>query len=135
MKITKVVAAIIIYEKSFLVFQRKYSNNIDFSLKYEFAGGKIKKNESNLEALKREIKEELNISVKNYKPYLEYNYNYKNNKISLSFYLCQVNNLSFNLNVHESYKLLRKQELKDVDWLEADYKVVEYLVKDENLFI
>ena len=53
-----VVAAIIFYQNKLLITRRQKSGNQDLSLKYEFPGGKVKKNERLKEALKRELKEE-----------------------------------------------------------------------------
>ena len=51
-----VVAAILIYEKSILAFKRGYSKDQNLSLKYEFPGGKVKKNEGLISAGDKIIK-------------------------------------------------------------------------------
>ena len=61
MKITNVVAAVITNENLFFIAQR--NRNKHLGLKWEFPGGKVDINETNEEALKREIKEELNINI------------------------------------------------------------------------
>ena len=48
----KVVAAILIYEKSFSI-QKTLCKKPQISLKYEFPGGKVKKNETEVFSLKR----------------------------------------------------------------------------------
>ena len=58
-----VVAAILLYQKKILCFKRGYSQNNPVSNKYKFPGGKVKKNESFKKALRRELKEELNLEV------------------------------------------------------------------------
>ena len=57
----KVVAAIIIKKNKYFIAQRNKSKHL--GLKWEFPGGKVDANESLEEALKREIREELNIEI------------------------------------------------------------------------
>ena len=64
------MGGIIVDENKILIAQR--SNQKDHPLKWEFPGGKIKVNENPIEALKREIKEELSIDVKKSKFLLDY---------------------------------------------------------------
>ena len=58
-----VSAAIIIENKKILCVQRNKGKYDYISYKYEFPGGKIEINESQIDALHRELKEELDISV------------------------------------------------------------------------
>lgn len=64
MKTIEVVAAIIHKDNCYLATQRGYG---DFEGMWEFPGGKIEEGESREEALKREIKEELDAEVKDRK--------------------------------------------------------------------
>ena len=125
----EVVAAIIFYKNKVLVTQRKYNKNIDFSYKYEFPGGKVEKGEKKLTALKRELREELDLELKNFKHFDSYKYEYNNTKIILHFYLSNIKNLKISLRVHECYKILKISELASLDWLDADYKVIKKLEK------
>ena len=61
MNLINVVAAIIIKDNLYFIAQR--NKNKHLGLKWEFPGGKVDINESNEEALLREIKEELNIII------------------------------------------------------------------------
>ena len=58
---TNVVAAIIKKNNQYLIVQR--NRNKHLGLKWEFPGGKVHDNETFEEALSREIKEELNITI------------------------------------------------------------------------
>ena len=60
MRTIEVVAAVICEEGKILATQRGYG---DFEGLWEFPGGKIEKNESQEEALVREIKEELGCTI------------------------------------------------------------------------
>ena len=125
----EVVAAIIFFDNKILVTQRKYHKNLNFSYKYEFPGGKIEKDEDRITALKRELLEELNLKIKNFKHFITYNYRYDENDIKLHFFLSEVENLKLRLKVHESYKLVTVKEMSRLDWLAADFRVIRKLQK------
>ena len=126
----KVVAAIIFYDKRILATQRRRSKNKETSMKYEFPGGKIKKNEDKIHALKRELNEELSIKI----PYLNFYYSnsfkYEKFKVTLHFYISRIKKLQIKLNVHKSFKLLKIKDLRSVKWLAADYSVINQLEED-----
>ena len=61
MKIIEVCAAIIINNNKILLTQRGYGEYKD---KWEFPGGKIEENETKEETIIREIKEELDATIK-----------------------------------------------------------------------
>ena len=123
----EVVAAIIFFENKILVTQRKFHKNAAFSYKFEFPGGKVENNEDKITALRRELLEELNLKITNFKHFASYNYSYDINKIKLNFFLSNVTELKITLKVHESYKLVTVKQLSQLDWLAADYKVIKML--------
>jgi len=123
----EVVAAIIFFENKILATQRKFHKNIAFSYKFEFPGGKVKKYEDKITALKRELLEELNLKLSEFKHFTSYNYTYDKDEIKLHFFLSNVKELNINLRVHESYKLVTIEQLSKLDWLAADYKVIKKL--------
>ena len=122
-----VVAAIIFYNNKILAAQRAFSLDKDISLKFEFPGGKINKSETKINALKRELQEELNIKVEKFDYYFSSKYNYKKKIIKLYFYKCKIIKLPIELRVHKRLKLLSLNELRTVDWLAGDYAVIEKL--------
>ena len=63
MKKVEVVAAIIQHQNKYLCCQRAQHTFEYLSDKWEFPGGKIEPGESKIEALEREIKEELEITL------------------------------------------------------------------------
>ena len=129
-----VVAAIIFYQNKLLITRRQKSGNQDLSLKYEFPGGKVKKNERLKEALRRELKEELDLDleIEDFKKFFSNNFKYSNTLVKLSFFTCKIKDLKIKLNVHSEYKLIEVNQLRTVEWLEADYPVINEL---ERLYI
>ena len=123
----EVVAAIIFFENKVLVTQRKFHKNTAFSYKFEFPGGKVEYNEDKITALRRELLEELNLKLTNFKHFASYNYSYDIDKIKLHFFLSNVNELKLTLKVHEKYKLVTMKQLSKLDWLAADYKIIKML--------
>ena len=81
-----VVAAIIIKNNKFFIAQR--NRNKHMGLSWEFPGGKVEKGECLLEALDREIYEELGIRLDFSKIYYLNNYKILKYKINLHFFLC-----------------------------------------------
>ena len=123
----EVVAAIIFFENKILVTQRKYHKNAAFSYKFEFPGGKVENNEDKITALRRELLEELNLELTNFKHFASYNYSYDTNKIKLHFFISNANELKLTLKVHKAYKLVTVKKLSQLEWLAADYKVIKML--------
>ena len=123
----EVVAAIIFFENKILVTQRKYHKNAAFSYKFEFPGGKVENNEDKITALRRELLEELNLELTNFKHFASYNYSYDTDKIKLHFFISNANELKLTLKVHKAYKLVTVKKLSQLEWLAADYKVIKML--------
>ena len=136
MKVIEVVAALIEKDNCVLATQRGYG---EFKGMWEFPGGKIEENETREEALKREIKEEMNadIDVKDYLTTIEYDY--PNFHLIMHTYLCElINDLKFVYHnekelEHENMIWVEKDELNHIDFLPADIEVVNYYNKTKRL--
>ena len=125
MKNVEVVAAIIKDDDKYLATQRGYG---EFKGLWEFPGGKIDSNETREDALIREIKEELNCDIKIEEYLLTIEYDYSTFHLVMHCYLCTLLS-EFTLLEHDDYKWLDKTNLKEVNWLEADVEVVNYLLE------
>jgi len=130
MKHIEVVAAVILNNNQYLCVQRNSSKYDYISYKYEFPGGKVEENETNEEALLREIKEELNLEIQIEKYIITVDHTYPDFKISMHTYLCDSNNREITLNEHINQKWLRKEDLRNLDWAEADVPIVNYLINN-----
>ena len=122
MKTIEVVAAIIIKDDKVFATQRGYG---EWKGWWEFPGGKIESGESPQEALKREIREELNaeISVGELLDTIEWNY--PTFHLTMHCYICTLQSASLHLNEHTSSAWLTKATLDSVKWLPADLALLE----------
>jgi 8-oxo-dGTP diphosphatase len=96
---------------------------------WEFPGGKIEKGESNEEALKREILEELKISIDVHKLLKDYTYEYPDVTVRLVTYLCTIREGKPELTEHENMRWVTKEEMKVLEFASADIPTVELLSK------
>ena len=122
-QILQVVGAAIINENGeVLCAQRGYGS---LKGKWEFPGGKIESGESDQEALKREIKEELNINIE-VEDLIDTNYNeYKEFNVNLKVYRCKYLSGTIRDAEHLSLKWIKGKELDSLDWAEADKPIVD----------
>lgn len=98
--------------------------------KWEFPGGKLELNELPEEALIREINEELNIEIKIIEalPIAEHAY-VPEKIIQLIPYRCSiVDNERPIATEHSELRWVKRDELLQLDWAEADIPIVKYLM-------
>ncbi len=124
-----VTCAIIKIDNKILVTQR--SEKMKLALKWEFPGGKLEEDESELECIKREIKEEINIEIEILKRLPNSIYDYGNFEINLIPFIANHISGEIKLAEHKDYKLLDRSELLNLDWAEADIPIVEEFLKLE----
>ena len=125
MNLINVVAAIIMKDNLYFIAQR--NKNKHLGLKWEFPGGKVGINESNEEALQREIKEELNITIEVKNKIAKKLYKDEKINISLHYYICHIQNGNIRLNEHENSKWLTKKNLNKYDFVSGDKSVLSLL--------
>ena len=120
-----VVAAIIKKNNFYLIVQRNKSKHL--GLKWEFPGGKVNTNEDFKDALKREIKEELDILINVNQKIAEENYTDQNIDIILHYYLCVQKSGTIKLNEHEDLVWVLKNDFYKYDFAEGDEKILSLL--------
>lgn len=87
-KTIRVVAALIRKDKQVLITERWPNKHM--GLTWEFPGGKVETGESDQQALKRELMEELGIDVEVGSCCFQTTYTYSNKEVHLSIYRCNI---------------------------------------------
>ena len=124
MKKIEVVAGIVCRENKILATQRGYG---EFKDGWEFPGGKLEAGETRVGALKRELREELDMEVVVGDLLETVEYDYPQFHLTMHCYLCQLVKEEFVLKEHEAARWLEKNQLDEVAWLPADEGIVEKL--------
>ena len=121
----KVVCAAIIRNEKIGIAKRKskISNGI-----YEFPGGKVEYNETEIEALKREIKEECGIEIENIQFFMK-NKDFQEEEIDLSCFVCTTTQEPV-LSVHTNFIWTTPDKIYDYPFFESDRCIVEKLIEE-----
>lgn len=123
MKTIKVVAAIIKNKDKIMIAQRLKG---DFAGQWEFPGGKIEAGETAEEALKREIMEEMELSIKVNEYLITAEYDYPTFHLSMDCFMCSLENEEMHLHDHTAIQWIPlNEEIKNINWVPADVQVIE----------
>ena len=121
MKTVEVVAAIIRKGDRIFATQRGYGEWKDW---WEFPGGKVEPGETPEEALKREIREELDAEIAVDKYLTTVEWDYPKFHLTMHCYLCSLLTDALHLNEHEAARWLGADDLGSVRWLPADEQLI-----------
>lgn len=131
MKVITTVAGIIKNEKGEILCTLRDKGKYEYvSFKWEFPGGKIEENETNQEALERELHEELDIDVKIGDFFYQIEHDYPDFHLSMAVYECELISKDIKMNVHKGMKWLEPTDMMSLDWAEADIPVAELIYKN-----
>ncbi|MBL7206645.1 MAG: NUDIX domain-containing protein [Candidatus Aenigmarchaeota archaeon] len=128
------VLGIIKHNDSFLFVRRSPKSKFEAN-KWGFAGGAVKFTENPIDALKREIMEEVGLEIDNHKLFNIYNgvFDSNDNKTKrhsiLITFICDVKNREVKLNEkeHSEFKWTNLDEMKELDVIEGNEKILEDL--------
>ena len=125
MKQIEVVAAIIIDSENRIFATQRGSG--DWKDWWEFPGGKIEPGETPEQALKREIWEELETRISVGQLLQTVEWDYPKFHLTMHCFFCRIESGSLTLKEHEAARWLAPDELSSVQWLPADWEVIEKL--------
>ena len=110
------------------ILAAKRSEDMSNAFKWEFVGGKVEENETNEQALKREVNEELGIDIK-VKEQIAIGYSeIKGNKIVLHIYEAEIIKGIPVASEHSKLEWVSIKDLMKRDWAEADIPACEKLI-------
>lgn len=122
-QIRQVVVALIVRGDEVLICRRRADQPM--ALKWEFPGGKIEPNEQPVDALKRELQEELGIEAEIGAEVAHFRHQYKRGgMVELAFF--RVENFSGELQnmIFAEVRWVKRTELPAYDFLEADKDLI-----------
>jgi len=122
-------SAIIIRKSDNKVFIARRSLNKEFSPgKWETIGGRAEKGESPEECLKREVKEELNVEIKTFKPFKDY---YYKGRVFKTFIVELDKEPSPNKTDFEDWGWFSKEEIEKMDFaINCKERIIDYYNQD-----
>jgi 8-oxo-dGTP diphosphatase len=125
-----VVAGLIFRDGRLLACQRHEKSA--FPLKWEFPGGKVESGESDADALRRELKEELGISVSAMTFFHEHEHAYPDGPdVLLRFFKIMTFDREVTNLVFQRIEWLDLSELADRDFLEGDIPLIKILAQND----
>lgn len=121
-----VVAALIEKDNKYLIAKRSTGDPSVLG-KWEFPGGKLKDNETEMDAIEREIKEEFELDIKAKKFLINNVCEYPTKVVDLRLYECEYISGDFNLHDHSEYIFVDKSEIINFDLCPADIPLAKYI--------
>lgn len=125
MEITEVVAALIWDGERFLACQRPAHKAR--GLLWEFVGGKVESGESKAEALVRECREELAVTVAVDDLFWETTHQYPDLTVHLSLYNARITEGTPQLLEHAALRWVSREEIDTLSFCPADEPILERL--------
>ena len=129
MKRIEVAAAIIRRGDSVFATQRGYGGFKDW---WEFPGGKIEPGETPEEALRREIREELDVEIGIGELLQTVEWDYPSFHLTMHCFWCGLQSGELVLKEHEAAAWLSADDLDTVRWLPADRDILVEIGKDHR---
>jgi 8-oxo-dGTP diphosphatase len=121
-----VVAAVIERDDAFLLTRRQRGVHLEGM--WEFPGGKVHAGESHDDALRRELREELDVDVELRDQVFEITHDYRDRTITLHFYRCLLSGEPRPL-LGQEMRWVPRAELAALDFPPADVELIRLLTE------
>ncbi len=125
-----VVCAVIKQQEKYFIAQR--SARMKMPLKWEFPGGKVESGETNVQAIVRELKEELDIDIDVIEEHPYYLHNYPNFILKLTPLEAVIKGGNLTLKEHANYKWVAPEDFINYDFSEGDINIVKAICKRDR---
>lgn len=122
---TEVVAALIWAEDKFMICQRP--EHKARGLLWEFVGGKVEPDETKEQALIRECKEELNVTVAVNEVYMEVTHEYPDLTVHLTLFRAEITEGTPQKLEHNDIRWITVEEISNYDFCPADDVILRKL--------
>lgn len=123
-----VVAALIWHEDKFMICQRPPHKTR--GMLWEFVGGKTEEGETKEEALIRECKEELDVTVRPLDVYMELTHSYPDLTVNLTLFNAEIAEGEPKMLEHNDIKWITVSEIPNYEFCPADKEILEKIIKD-----
>lgn len=100
---------------------------------WEFPGGKIELNESSESAIKRELREELDIEATVNQKIMKYSHRFKNTIYEISFFEINKFTGSIKKNVHDDLQWIELASLKKYQFISGDLLLIDRILANPTL--
>ena len=127
MKIKRDVVAALIWDKDrFMICQRPTS--MSRALQWEFVGGKTEEGETKQEALIRECREEIGVTVSVGDVFFEVDHEYPDIFIHLTLFNCTIASGEVKMLEHNDIKWITPDEIPQYEFCPADKDILEKIM-------
>ncbi len=125
---TQVVAALIRQGEKFMIFQRPESKTRAFQ--WEFVGGKVEAGETLEEALIRECREEIGVTVKVGEIFMEVDHEYPDITIHLTLFNAEISEGVPQKLEHNDIRCITPCEIPEYKFCPADDEILKKILTD-----
>ncbi len=126
MNITEVVAALIWDKNKFMICQRPATKSC--ALLWEFVGGKVEPGETKEQALIRECREELGVTLSVGTPFIDVVHEYPDITVHLTLYNSIIADGVPKLLEHNDIKWITPAEIPNYNFCPADKEILERII-------
>ena len=127
MTVKRVICAVIVRDGRALLARRAPGQKHEGL--WEFPGGKVEAGESPEDALRREIREELETEILVGELIDTIEYDYPDFHLSMKCYACTILSGDLHLVEHEAARWLTAEQLGSVEWLPADITLIPKIAR------